>query len=594
MKRPYLALPCPAARNPRYLGPNQVRAFASAHWLILPVVLIGAWLRVSGLDQTSLWLDEILQVALERRSFAALLPGVQSFIAATPLDYLLGAVVQHLYPSDFTVRLPAAVLGVGALLLLYWLGCLLFNRGVALGSTLLLALAPLHLFYSREARGYALLTFMALALTLAFCYLWQQPSVRRILLYGSVATLALYGHYYSLIVLAVQGVVIAPLGLYALGRFRELALQRTRRAVGAVALGLAGALLAFLPWLLYDLVWGPSTQFGTTTGLGAAGLPLVRADVTAVLTAFGQWTVDPSLTRNIVLGCWLLGGGGMLATRKVPTVLVALLPPLGIAAALALIFRNSYFFATRQFIFCLPFYLLGATYGGALLLRGLQRLVVGLGRHRARPGLSGSAARWRPVLRPLALLPLLGGLWWGASNALATNPADWQRRDQEEGWRQAAALIHTYQQPGDTILVPAGCSNLGLGFNFNCIDLYQPDLAARIHVSPSLDDLKAQYAAAQGHAWILLAPVYNRTYFQGNDQLAAWITAQGLRLNNYNLVAVAYADSRLMIRPPVPLPAAEFQPLMGTAAAAGAVLTLTRASAAQPVSMMSHALLVAP
>ena len=588
--------PSASSATPRRAWAQRAYAFLTRHLLVLPIFLVGGWLRFNGLNQTSLWLDEILQVAIERRSLAALLPGVQSFAAATPLDYLIGAALQRIHPSDFTVRLPAALFGVGALLLLYWLGCLVFNRWVALGSTALLVLAPLHLFYSREARGYALLTFMALAVTLAFCYLWQQPSVRRTLVYGGVAAVALYGHYYSGIVLVVQGLVVAPLGLYALGRFRDPALHRTRRAAPAVVLGIAAAFLAFLPWILYDLAWGPSTQFGGSGGLSMAALPLAVNDANIIITAFGQWTVDPNLTRNLLLGGWLLGAVGAAATRKVPAVLVAVLPPLGSAIALALIFRNSYFFATRQFIFCLPFYLLGATYGLAVLVRGLQRLIAALGQRVPRRRLALPAILGRPALRQLALLlPLLGGLGLGARNAQRTNPGDWQRHDQEEGWRQAADLINTYRQPGDTILVPAGCSNLGLGFNFNCIDLYHPELAAMIRVSPSLDDLKTQYATVKGKAWILLARVYNQNYFQGNDQLHPWISDQGLRLNNFNLVEVAYPDSRLMIRPPVPLAAAEFQPLMGNAAAEeDDVLRLTRPSPDQPVSMTSHPLTILP
>ncbi|MDQ2806315.1 MAG: glycosyltransferase family 39 protein [Chloroflexota bacterium] len=586
------SLPAPPRSAMLRIGTWRIYAFLSRHLLVLPILLVGAWLRFSGLDQTSLWLDELMQTVIDRRPLAELLPEVRNLVGQAPLDYLIGNVFQRFGHSDTMVRLPAVLLGCGALVLLYWLGCRVFNQRVALLGTLLLAFAPLHLFYSREARPYALLTFMTLAVMLAFSYLWHAPSTRRTIVYGGIALLALYGHYYILIVLAVQGVLAALYGIRALLQRQAVSAEHDRRAFVGVALGIAGAVLGFLPWLLYDLIWGPATQL---SGTGQFAWATLSAEVGDTLTAFSQFTPAAETVRTLFLACWLVGSIGALYTRQAPSLVIALLPPLGIATALALITRSNYFFAPRQLIFCLPCYLLGVAAGFDLLGQGIQRAVVRLWRGVRRPQAGPTVAgRWMLPIHLALLLPLLGGLWWGASNVLATNPQDWQRHNQEEGWRQAAALIHTYQQPGDRILVPAGCSNLGLGFNFNCIDLYYPDLAALIHVSPSLDDLKAQYAAAQGHAWILLAPGYNRTYFQGNDQLAAWISGLGLRLNNYNLVEVAYADSQLMIRPAVPLPAAEFQPLMGTAAAGGDVLTLTRPSPAQPVSMMSHALLVAP
>ncbi len=588
------ALPPGATRTATVrAGVRRAYALVIQHLLVLPIFLVGAWLRFSGLDHSSLWLDELMQGAIDRRPLGAVLLEVRNLVGQAPLDYLIGNVVQRFGRSDAAVRFPAALLGCGALLLLYWLGCRVLNQRAALLGTLLLALAPLHLFYSREARPYALLTFMTLAVTLAFSYLWQAPSAGRTLVYGGLALLALYGHYYILIVLAVQGLLAGFFGLRALLWRQRADARHDRYAFSTVALGIAAAVLGFLPWLIYDLITGPATQL---SGTGQFAWATLTAEVQDTLTAFGQLTSDAGTTRTLLLACWLLGCAGLLYARKVPGLVVALLPPLGVATALALIIRNNYFFAPRQLIFCLPLYLLGAAAGVDLLGQGIQRVGARGWRrvNQLRPA-GVAAARLVPLLQLGLLVPIAGVAWWGADNTQRTNPGDWQRRDQEEGWRQAAALISTYRQPGDTILVPAGCSNLGLGFNFNCVDFYHPELAPLIRFSPSLDDLKAQYTKVQGNAWILLATVYNQNYFQGNEQLHPWISAQGLRLNNFNLVEVAYPESHLMIRPPVPLPAAEFQPLMGNAAAvAGDMLQLTRPSPAQPVSMTSHALTILP
>jgi hypothetical protein len=181
-----------------------------------------------------------------------------------------------------------------------------------------------------------------------------------------------------------------------------------------------------------------------------------------------------------------------------------------------------------------------------------------------------------------------------AANAIQTNPADWQRRASEEGWRQVAQEISDYRQPGDVILIPRGCSDTGTSFPFYCIDFYQPELTPLIQTSGSLDQLKAQYAAAKGNVWIVLAPVYNKLFFKGNDQLRAWITQEGLRTDNFHLVDVAYPQSRKMGQLQDQLAPNRFKQITGTMEAGGDVLRLIRGTAAQPICLAGYPLNLQP
>ncbi len=565
------------------------RALLERHLLFLPVLITAVWLRLTNLDATSLWFDELWQAAVAQRPLDAVLAGARAHTAMTPLDYLLGWVVHHFAATDFAVRLPAALFGSATLVLLYWLGCLLFGRRTAWLGSLLLAGAPLHLFYSREARPYAILTFMTLAVMLAFYYLWRTPTRRTMLVYALVVTLGLYSHYFVGLPAAVQWLVALPAGLIGLLRRSDPTRAHDRALAGRLTVALVAAGLLFLPWVVYDLVLGGGeAQFGVL-GIFGAGSLVGALDTT--VTAFGQVLVDPALTRLPLLLLWLIGSAVALLRGPAPVRAVALLLPLTVPLVWGLDAATAYFFAVRQVVYGVPVYLLLVAYGVAVLWRAGRRALTAV---VAQGSLHGGA--WaRPVGR-LAGAALLGAILLApvaqARNAVKTNPGDWQRHWQEESWRQAADYISGYLAPGDVVLTTQTCS--GVGFAFNCLDYYHPGLARITRAVGSLDELKTQYAASEGNTWILLAQNYNRTFFKGNTELIPWIQQQGLQLDTLSLLSLAYPAGRLRLRPPQGLPAAAFQTLFGTSSAGGGILRLTRRRPDAAPSVAVSRLLLAP
>ena len=83
------------------------------------------------------------------------------------LYYGLQILGQRLVPGDTGVRLLPAIIGILTLPLMALTGYLLGGRLVALAATFLLAVSPLHVYYSREGRPYYLLMALALLLLLA-------------------------------------------------------------------------------------------------------------------------------------------------------------------------------------------------------------------------------------------------------------------------------------------------------------------------------------------------------------------------------------------------------------------------------------------
>lgn len=196
-------------------------------------MLVALALRVAGLGRKSIWFDEAASVG-----FAALpLPDVLRATANDvnpPLYYVL----LHVWlpvagNSELLLRLPSALFSAAAVAVTYVLGRDLFGRQTAIVAAALTALCAWHIDLGQEARGYGLLSCLAMA---SLWLLWralQRPTWRRWLWFALVTALALYTHNYAAFL------VLAELAFISVVR------GWSRRALVSVAL--VGVL--FAPWL---------------------------------------------------------------------------------------------------------------------------------------------------------------------------------------------------------------------------------------------------------------------------------------------------------------------------------------------------------
>lgn len=143
--------------------------------LFLVVLLIGAYFRLTQLSSLpiSMFGDEI-DVGYQAWSLATtgrdymghLLPSYAQSLSewrAPLVMYLTAPFVGILGPSNFSVRLPIALVGIASIALIYLVAKELFkNTSTALLSALLLALLPWHIHYSRASFEVVPLTFLIL------------------------------------------------------------------------------------------------------------------------------------------------------------------------------------------------------------------------------------------------------------------------------------------------------------------------------------------------------------------------------------------------------------------------------------------------
>lgn len=127
---------------------------------LLAIIILGFVLRVFNINQ-SLWLDEATSVmAAKNFSFVEIITKFSPGDFHPPLYYLLLKVWGSIFGwSEIAVRSMSVLFGMGTIGLIYKIGSKLINEKVGLIGALLLSIAPLHVYYSQEARMYVPETF---------------------------------------------------------------------------------------------------------------------------------------------------------------------------------------------------------------------------------------------------------------------------------------------------------------------------------------------------------------------------------------------------------------------------------------------------
>jgi hypothetical protein len=194
-------------------------------------------LRFATLDRQSFWLDELVTVSLVRKSFGGMVHAIPHSEATPYLYYLLAWPWARLFGSgEVGLRSLSALAGTATVVAAYGAGASLVSRRVGLIAAALVAVNPFLIWYSQEARSYAVVTlFVAVGLWLFGRGLAGES--RALAGWALVSGLALATHYFAVF-------VVVPEAIWLVARGRE-----QRRAIAAVVLP-AVVLLAELPLLL--------------------------------------------------------------------------------------------------------------------------------------------------------------------------------------------------------------------------------------------------------------------------------------------------------------------------------------------------------
>jgi hypothetical protein len=286
------------------------RQSVAARWAT-PAVLVAAGLTLLGLalrlvyfDQQSLIVDELSTAwVVTGNALGEVIDRVQTDQEITPpLYYVVAWLSSKLGDSTAWLQAPSVVAGTATIPLVYVLGAKTVGRPAGLVGAALTALSPYLIFYSTEARAYALVLLIVLLSTLALLAALDTGRRRWWAAYAVLSCAAMYTHYTAAFVLLAQA-------LWALWAHRE-SWRALLVANGAAAVG-------FLPWLpsYIDDSNSPTTQ--SLELLHPFGLELALHDVARWVVGFPLRSPGtlPGAVGLLLLAAGLAIAIGWLALR---------------------------------------------------------------------------------------------------------------------------------------------------------------------------------------------------------------------------------------------------------------------------------------
>ncbi|HEV7564003.1 MAG TPA: glycosyltransferase family 39 protein [Solirubrobacterales bacterium] len=300
-----VATPCVATEPGLPQGLARPLSRDAVLWALAAIVTAGVAVRFVSLGVQSYHHDEVITaMRVIPGSLQDVLHQVKISESNPPLYYLLAWGWAKAFGSaEFGLRSLSALFGAATVPVGYLIGRQLVSRRTGLILAALVALNPMLIWYSQEARSYSLLVFFSALSMLFFVRALDSRRGRDLALWALASALALCSHYFAIFPIAIEAAWL----LFAL---------RERRRVVLPALG-------------------------AVVATGLALLPLLAAQVNP--NHIGWIEGSPLSLRFWETGVSFLAGetGHMIA--EPPRDGYALLPVIAVGLALALLaFRGSW------------------------------------------------------------------------------------------------------------------------------------------------------------------------------------------------------------------------------------------------------------
>jgi 4-amino-4-deoxy-L-arabinose transferase-like glycosyltransferase len=181
-----------------------------AYLLLSLISLVGLALRSYGINDRDLWTDEAAKIAFAKLPAPAFWQVMFGGHEENPPLYflLLGGIIQLLGDSLWAYRLISLLSGIITIIAAYYLASCLVNRKFGVIAAGLVAVSPYFISLSQESNNYSLL---GAACTLSLWRFWVAIKTGKRsdwILYACVTAIAVYTHYYAVLVVALQAVYL--------------------------------------------------------------------------------------------------------------------------------------------------------------------------------------------------------------------------------------------------------------------------------------------------------------------------------------------------------------------------------------------------
>lgn len=426
--------------------------------LLAAIAVFGAILRFGGLAVPSLWLDEILDYDVATKlTHEPLWRWLTGFASEHgPLFFASELAARFAHAPEVAARFAPAIFGVAAVVI----GAVGFRLSAVgkgedlserLTFALLLAGSPLAIYYSREARPYALLILLATLLLSAF--LRDSASPRESVPFIALALLFTTSGSGPLLVAAAITAAIA----FAMTRKRTF-------AIAAISCGAAAALIPIL--------------YRRMPPNAASGFRFSSRFFQRILQSFSIGAVDITTIHRaayVVALLALIGAVVLLKRDRTKGAIVTGMAVLPVAVSLAALWKLRHWYAVRYVATALPAYLLLAAVGITAILRLIFRGRTSIG-------------------IPIAALIAAGFIVREGWTSAITEPY------RKLNWRVIAATIHEHAHARDAVVTTNDWS-------YVCLDFYLRRLPPKVRLI-SAGESASRAASVVAHnepVWIVSA-----------------------------------------------------------------------------------------
>jgi len=310
-------------------------------WIVAGLTALGALLRFATLGDQAYHHDEIVTASrVLRVGFGHAMDAVGFSESAPPLYYALAWLwTQVTGNGEWGLRFLSALAGVATIPVAFFVGRELRGARAGVIAAALVAVNPMLLWYSQEARAYALLGFFC-ALSLLYCVrALQEGEKRDFTWWGVFSALALATHYFAVFPLVAEVVLLA---------------RRRGRAILSGLWIVAVAVVLLAPLAIHQMSYGHAEWIGKFSlghRVAEAWITFMVGETGDIIARAEQW--QPALIPLALAAAafaLLLARGTRPERRAAFVPLAVVAGAVGIPLALAILSAGKDFVLARNLL----------------------------------------------------------------------------------------------------------------------------------------------------------------------------------------------------------------------------------------------------
>lgn len=320
--------------------------------MLAAILVVALVLRLPGLGE-SLWYDEMWSTRVSLATPELVVRTIAGDVHPPFYLIVMFAWIHVFGDSEISVRLLPLASGLVTIVLAARLAQACAGPIAGTTAALVLALSPVHIWYSQEARHYSLLLTLMLACVWSYRRIRETDAARWYVAYAVLTVCFVFTHYYALVYTAV---------------LTALALRHPRMRARMAVIGLGAAALLALYLVVRARLWGLATEAGSLRTFGLADLWRLPFEWFLTGGAFGPASGRDGVEQGAILAVQLVFLAlvvlGLLRAGWRLAVLFLVLP-LALLVLGALGRRG--FYVERGALTALPFFAIATGIGVAAL-----------------------------------------------------------------------------------------------------------------------------------------------------------------------------------------------------------------------------------